>query len=56
MVGFQPLDRRVQISGPDGSNDITARLVTHLLDHLLTVILHLGVILDKPMQGSAMTT
>jgi hypothetical protein len=56
MVRFQKFERRVQVFGHDGSNDITARLVTHLLDHLLTVILHLGVILDKPMQGSAMTT
>jgi hypothetical protein len=56
MVGFQILERSVQVSGHDGSDDITARLVTHLLDHLLTVILDLRVLLDKPMQGPAMTT
>jgi hypothetical protein len=41
--GFQILERRVQVSGPDGSEDITDRLVTHLSHHLLTVILDLGV-------------
>jgi hypothetical protein len=56
MVGFQPLDRRVQISGPDGSDDITDRVVTDLLDHLLAVILDIRVLLDKPMQRPAMTT
>jgi hypothetical protein len=49
MVGFQPLERRVQISGPDGLDDITDRVVTDLLDHLLAVILDLRVLLDKPM-------
>jgi hypothetical protein len=56
MVRFQILERSVQVSGPDGSDDITDRLVTHLPDHLLAVILDLGVLLDKPMQGPAMTT